>query len=134
MSRKRIPQPPDPFSQAASPTRRPSGGLYRNVTMSVKTANILVLICIAALVLTICFLVAHNGFTVSFDTDGGSFVDSQKALHGDRVTLPAPPVKEGYVFTGWYFDRACTRPLNPDTDTVTESVTLYAGWQPQEEG
>ncbi len=113
---------------AGSPTPRPAGGLYRHVRMSVKTANILVLVGVATLIFALCFLVSHNGFTVSFDTDGGSHITNQKAMHGDFLTVDTP-VKEGYVFTGWFLDPTCTLPFNPAHDAITESITLYAGWR-----
>lgn len=46
-----------------------------------------------------------------------------------ELPLPADPVKEGYVFTGWYTDAACTQKY--DGTTVTEDVTLYAGFKKQ---
>lgn len=109
-------------------TRKP-GGLYRNVKMSVKTANILVVVGAVALLLTMFFLVQHNGFTVKFDTDGGSYIESCKVLHSETVPEPEPPVKEGWVFTGWYLDRDCTVKWDIKNDKVTESMTLYAGWK-----
>lgn len=114
------------------PTTRKPGGLYRNVKMSVKTANILVLIGAAALLFTIFFLANHNGFTVKFDTNGGSQIEACKVLHGETVPAPPAPVKEGYVFTGWYVDKDCTVIWDMDTDTVTESFTLFAGWAEKE--
>lgn len=109
-------------------TRKP-GGLYRNIKMSVKTANILVIIGCVALLFTMFFLVQHNGFTIKFDTDGGSYVESCKVMHSEIVPEPETPVKEGYTFTGWYTDRACTQEWDIDSDTVSESMTLYAGWE-----
>ncbi len=41
---------------------------------------------------------------------------------------PAAPVKDGYVFKGWYTDEACTAAYD-FTQPVTESVTLYAKWE-----
>lgn len=114
------------------PGRKP-GGLYRHVKMSVKTANLLVLILAAALLVSIFVLSQNNGFTVSFDTDGGSQVESVKVYHGDTVAEPEQPVKEGYVFTGWYLDRTATEEWSFETDTAENSMTLYAGWQKREQ-
>lgn len=105
------------------------GGLYRNVKMSVRTANIVVLIGIAALLATFVFVVGNNGFTVEFDTLGGTEVESIRAMHGDMLLYIETPTKEGYTFTGWYRDEACTYKWNEHTDTVTGSMTLYAGWE-----
>lgn len=105
-----------------------NGGLYRNVKMSVKTANMLVLIGIAVLVAVFVLVVNNNGFTVEFDSMGGTEVASVKAMHGDYLKCEAP-TREGYRFKGWYRDKACTRQWNEQTDTVTDSMTLYAGWE-----
>ena len=37
------------------------------------------------------------------------------------------PVKEGYTFTGWYYDEACTRPYKGEQ--ISDDVKLYAGWK-----
>lgn len=105
-----------------------SGGLYRNVKASVKTVNIVIVVGIIALFASIVFLTRHNGFTVTFDTGGGSYVESCRVLHSETVIQPENPVREGWQFGGWYLDRACTLKWNMDSDTVTESMTLYAGW------
>ena len=123
-------QEPDTSLPTLDTTRKP-GGLYRHVKMSVKSANILVIVLSLILVFAMLFLANHNGFTVKFDTDGGSHIESCKVLHAETIPPPTPPVKEGYVFTGWYRDRACTIPWNLETDTATESMTLYAGWIPK---
>ena len=44
------------------------------------------------------------------------------------AVFPAPPERVGYVFDGWYTDRDCTNEWDMDSDTVTQSMTLYAGW------
>ena len=39
---------------------------------------------------------------LTFDTDGGSAMDAQKILRGQKATLPTEkPVKTGYIFNGW---------------------------------
>ena len=114
-------------AEKAADTHR-KGGLYAGVKMSVKTANILVAVLIVALISVTAFVVTHNGFTIKFDTDGGSQIESVKAMYSDVLTVSEEPVKEGYVFTGWYTDRDCTDEWDIATDTVTNSMTLYAGW------
>ena len=109
--------------------QRKSGGLYKNVKVSVKTVNIVIIIGIIALFAAMAFLVKHNGFTVSFNTNGGSAVASQKVLYGETVSADETPVKEGYTFSGWYRDPYCTVKWDTENDTVTDSLTLYAGWQ-----
>ena len=39
---------------------------------------------------------------LTFDTDGGSAMDAQRVLRGQKATLPTEnPVKTGYIFSGW---------------------------------
>ena len=68
-------------------------------------------------------------YIISFNTDGGSAVDSIVLNAGDSLVLPDPPVKEGYVFTGWYSDRACTRPVNVSLFKARSNTTIFAGWE-----
>ena len=69
-----------------------------------------------------------NSFVVTFDSQGGSAVDSQIVNHGEKVTEPTAPTKTGYIFFGWYKESGCTNAWYFDSDTVTSDVTLYAGW------
>lgn len=108
-------------------TRR-TGGLYARINMSLKSANIMVASLVFLLVAAMIFVVSHNGFTVKFDTDGGSYIEPVKAMHSELITAEAP-VKEGYRFTGWYTDRDRSQKWDLETDTVTGSMTLYAGWK-----
>lgn len=118
--------------EAQTPDLKPNGGLYSKINMSVRTANILVALVLVLLVGAGVFVIRHNGFTVSFDTDGGSAVESVKVMHSELVGQDTVPVKEGWVFTGWYSDPACTQKWDLENDTVTGSMTLYAGWQKKE--
>lgn len=107
------------------------GGLYAKVNMSVKSANIMVAVLAVAVIAVSLFIIKHNGFTVKFDTDGGSYIEPVKAMYSDSLALEEP-TKEGWQFTGWYTDRDCTDEWNEETDTVTGSITLYAGWEKAE--
>lgn len=109
-------------------TERKPGGLYRNVKMSVKTADKLILIGIIVLIACMIFAVSHAGFTVTFNTDGGSQIDNQKVMYGQLVDVDENPVKEGYIFTGWYTDKDCTNWFDVNKDTVSDSLILYSGW------
>ena len=82
-------------------TERKPGGLYRNIKMSVKTADRLIVIGVIVLIACLIFAVNHAGFTVSFNTDGGSQIENQKVMYGQLVSVEENPVKEGYTFTGW---------------------------------
>ena len=79
-----------------------------------------------------------QGYTVTFDANGGSYPGSstavsKNALHGTLISEPDPrPVKQGFGVTGWYKDAACSAGYawNFATDTVTGDMRLYAQWTP----
>ena len=110
-------------------TERKPGGLYRNVKMSVKTADRLILIGIIVLIACMIFAVSHAGFTVTFNTDGGSQIENQKVMYGQLVEVEENPVKEGYTFTGWYTDKDCKNQFDVTKDKVSDSMSLYSGWE-----
>lgn len=104
-------------------------GLYSKVNISVKSLNIIIIVLAAALIVCMAVGVSNAGFTVQFDSLGGTTVQSQKRLYGELIEAPKPPTREGYSFAGWYLDQNMTRRWDMEKDTVTESLTLYAGWQ-----
>ncbi len=112
------------------PNRR-TGGLYAKINMSLKSADIMVASLTALLIAAMIFVINHNGFTVKFDTDGGSYIEPVTAMYSDVVDCENP-VKEGYEFTGWYTDRDRTQKWDIKTEPVTGSMTLYAGWEKSE--
>jgi len=62
-----------------------------------------------------------NQYTISFNSDGGSAVDSITQDYNTAVTPPAAPTKTGYTFTGW-------NPLVPTT-MPAEHTTCVAQWR-----
>ena len=104
-------------------------GLYSKVKISVKTLDKIIIGGIAAIVILVLFGVANNGYTVTFDSKGGTDVPSQEAMYADYLEEPEPPTREGYVFTGWYTDENCLYRWDMETSQVGQSMTLYAGWE-----
>ncbi len=45
-----------------------------------------------------------------------------------KITAPATPEWEGYVFDGWYSDEKFTKPWDFEKDEATEEMTIYAKW------
>lgn len=66
--------------------------------------------------------------TVRFETNGGSEVPDQTVAHGEKVTRPDDPVKEGYHLEGWYSDIDLQNRWDFDRDTVAGNMTLHAKW------
>ena len=104
-------------------------GLYRHVKISVKTLDKIIVVGIAAIVLLVLYGVANAGYTITFDSRGGTDVPSQEVMYADYVTEPEDPSREGYVFTGWYSDENCMYLWDFAEMQVPQSLTLYAGWE-----
>lgn len=69
-------------------------------------------------------------YTVSFDTDGGSTVESQTVVTGNKATKPtSTPTKKGYNFVGWYTDNTCTTEFDFENTSITDNTTIYAKFE-----
>lgn len=69
-------------------------------------------------------------YTVSFDTDGGSTVESQTVVTGNKATKPAVnPTKKGYNFVGWYTDNTYTTEFDFKNAIITDNTTIYAKFE-----
>lgn len=105
-------------------------GLYRHVNISVGTLDKVIVGGILVIVLLLAFGIANNGYTVSFDSKGGSDVSMQTdIMYGDVLELPPDPTREGYTFSGWYIDENCIYQWDSETMLVSQDMTLYAGWK-----
>ena len=70
-------------------------------------------------------------YTVTFDTNGGSEVTSQKVNEGEYATRPSNPAYNGYEFMEWCYIEE-NQPLTYmfEEMPVESDITLYAQWQP----
>lgn len=64
--------------------------------------------------------------TITFDTKGGSIIDSITIGKGTKLTLPKEPTRDGYKFKGWV-DKNETPIYNKVL--LAEDTTLYAIWE-----
>ena len=65
---------------------------------------------------------------VSFDSKGGSFVDTQPVYKGEKAYKPGDPVLRGYAFDGWYKDDPPTNVYYFSEPVTSDTMTLYAKW------
>ncbi len=72
-----------------------------------------------------------NEYTISFDSNGGTEVDSITKEYNESITQPVFPTKEGYAFGGWYVDSELTTPYIFNRVT-SEDITLFAKWNVNE--
>ena len=71
---------------------------------------------------------ANPIYTVSFDSCGGSVVDSQQVAKDEKAVEPDNPTRASYIFVGWYSDKEYNTPFDFDTP-ITKTTTLYAKWE-----
>lgn len=67
----------------------------------------------------------HGTYTVSFNSNGGSAVESQQVEAGMTAVEPQAPTRDGYYFVGWFLDGA----LYDFGTPVTGNITLEAVWE-----
>ena len=73
------------------------------------------------------------GLTVTFDSRGGSTVASQQVKYGALAAEPGQTIRPGYVLVGWSTVPDGGPLWDFEADTVTDTLTLYAVWAPEEE-
>jgi len=67
--------------------------------------------------------------TTSFDTNGGSLVESQQLLRGETVERPNDPVRTNYIFLGWFEDNNIFEKLWDFSVAPNKDITLFAKWE-----
>lgn len=67
--------------------------------------------------------------TVTFESNGGSAVASVEVEAGETLSAPEAPIKEGFVFIGWYTTPELDEMFLFDDDVIVKDITLYAGWE-----
>lgn len=74
------------------------------------------------------YAIIKEGYWVTFDSDGGSAIDSQFVF--DKISLndQTTPTKPGYEFAGWYNG---TEKVKNGTQ-ITKPMTLKAHWTPKQ--
>ena len=74
------------------------------------------------------YAIIKEGYWVTFDSDGGSAIDSQFVF--DKISLndQTTPTKPGYTFIGWYNGTEKVE----NGATVASSMTLTAHWTPKQ--
>lgn len=68
-----------------------------------------------------------NTYTVTFSSIGDN-VPPVTVNHGETISAPVPPDREGFIFAGWYDDPNCVLSPHDFSTRVTQDITLYAKW------
>ncbi len=66
-----------------------------------------------------------NSYSISFETNGGSVVDTQVYAYDDVTSAPSNPTRAGYDFVGWTFSDANFAFGN---DMPTHNIVATATW------
>ena len=66
-------------------------------------------------------------YTVTFDSNGGSSVDSQTVAPNGHATRPTNPTKTDCEFAYWYSTNESVE-YDFATATITDNITLHAKW------
>lgn len=77
-------------------------------------------------------IIISTACTVSFHTNGGNEIADQTVQFGEKINRPQDPVREGYVFDGWYTDIHLSDEWDFEQDTVQGNMSLYAKWNEAE--
>ncbi len=89
-----------------------------------KKIAVIIAIILLLLIILLFFLLYKKTYQVTFDSNGGSEVASIKVKDGDKIEKPDDPIKEGYIFAGWYYLDELY-----DFDLLVKSdMTLKAEW------
>lgn len=68
----------------------------------------------------------ETGYWITFESNGGSYVEPMFFAANTVAQPPAAPVRHGYAFAGWHTDEALTQPAN--FAQIKVSTKLYAKW------
>ncbi len=93
-----------------------------------KNKKAIVGIIIGVIALVIVFFILKGcsikEYTITFDSNGGTIIESIKVKENEKVKKPINPTKDGYVFDGWYYEDEIF-----DFNTkITKDITLKAYW------
>lgn len=70
-----------------------------------------------------------NQYTISFNANGGTLVNSITQDYNTLVSEPVAPTKEGYIFDGWYIDNNTFINNFNFTTMPAGDVELHAKWK-----
>ncbi len=76
------------------------------------------------------YWIATNYYIISFETNGGSVIDSVEVDEGKHIATPVS-TREGYNLEGWYTTETFDANTKVDftKETFTKNTTLFAKWE-----
>ena len=71
--------------------------------------------------------IEHNGFVITFNSNGGSTVDSISVMNNEPIGIIPIPQKSNLKFDGWYKDETYKTRITENT-IIDDNIVLYAKW------
>lgn len=102
-----------------------------------KTSRLVIILVLLIILLITSFIILGGlkkinkklgKYTVTFDTDGGSYVYKEKVSYDERIKEPIEPTKMGYEFVGWFLD---DKPYDFNS-SIKNDIKLVAHWKKYE--
>ena len=99
------------------------------------------LFCLLLIVFAVAVLVSACAttvvFKIGFDVDG-EIIKTIDTNGTEVVKMPEDPVKEGYTFDGWYWDKdSWEKPFTANSlldAPLSSNMTVYAKWKAKMQG
>ena len=68
-------------------------------------------------------------YTIIFETNGGNEIPQiSDVIENSKISKPKDPIKDEFVFGGWYKDESYNEIWDFEKDVVDNDITLYAKW------
>ncbi|HAX01992.1 MAG: hypothetical protein A2Y45_02580 [Tenericutes bacterium GWC2_34_14] len=100
--------------------------------MRLKRIIICAIFLLTSTILSGCVNENNASLLIEYNTNGGSSIASMIVNEIDEISLPNDPVKEGYIFSGWYLDNNTFNLLfsikNLNDVQLEKKIILYAKW------
>ncbi len=65
-------------------------------------------------------------YTLTYESNGGTFIPSEIYIAGTNAELTKVPKKDGYIFDGWHLDEELTEDVTEVK--MNKNITVYANW------
>jgi len=72
----------------------------------------------------------NDGYSIAFNSNGGSSVPIIIQRYGGNVKPPEAPLKQGYIFEGWYSDSSLKNKYTVPSAMPDKDSLVYAKWTP----
>lgn len=105
------------------------GFVKKYISLSVRIFLIVVLLCSCTPLMDIEKTTQRDElFVVSFVVNGGEEIPSQQVYKGKYAKRPENPIRDGYLFDGWYIDNNTFYTQFDFFRIIDRDVVLYAKW------